>query len=334
MCGGSSARGRNARQTQGLSPRVRGKRPAPLPRQTRHRSIPACAGEAWSARPPSHHPRVYPRVCGGSPPRPLQRWWQWGLSPRVRGKLNLKRRHPRNERSIPACAGEAAVSTLMAYARKVYPRVCGGSCQRWRRRRCSCGLSPRVRGKLNAMAPYPHPAGSIPACAGEAAPFPATAPQRPVYPRVCGGSVAHHQPLGLTPGLSPRVRGKLGFQPVRGGAGGSIPACAGEAPSAWPGAFQDKVYPRVCGGSVSGEVSGRAAAGLSPRVRGKPYHRGRGRPSAGSIPACAGEALGRRCTPWCRWVYPRVCGGSWPITPIGRPATGLSPRVRGKRHRG
>ena len=32
-----------------------------------------------------------------------------------------------------------------------------------------------------------------------------------------------------------------------------------------------------------------------------------------------------------RWVYPRVCGGTWALQPEPPPFEGLSPRVRGNR---
>ena len=53
----------------------------------------------------------------------------YGLSPRVRGKL--KGMHPclKDDRSIPACAGEAAALFSLSSSTAVYPRVCGGS--RW-----------------------------------------------------------------------------------------------------------------------------------------------------------------------------------------------------------
>ena len=50
-----------------------------------------------------------------------------------------------------------------------------------------------------------------------------------------------------------------------------------------------RVYPRVCGGTVSGTDYTPITGGLSPRVRGNlgtPTHK---EPLAGSIPACAGE---------------------------------------------
>ena len=50
------------------------------------------------------------------------------------------------------------------------------------------GLSPRVRGNLNADRVAARSRGSIPACAGEPTPSsPMRSPWK-VYPRVCGGT--------------------------------------------------------------------------------------------------------------------------------------------------
>ncbi len=69
------------------------------------------------------------------------------------------------------------------------------------------------------------------------------------------------------------------------------------------------VYPRVCGGTVSG-IGGRGQrAGLSPRVRGNPWY-------------------GRRHK-MVSTVYPRVCGGTINTRSTTGLLAGLSPRVRG-----
>ena len=172
------------------------------------------------------------------------------------------------------------------------------------------GLSPRVRGNLNAgISGYPEP-GSIPACAGE--------PRWPgrylvlaeVYPRVCGGTSYSRDIDSLRGGLSPRVRGNLLQPALTLSHPGSIPACAGEPPTGTWSRFHDRVYPRVCGGTITGAVFAAPAKGLSPRVRGNHNRRGLCGPGQGSIPACAGEPCWRACSTNSKRVYPRVCGGT------------------------
>ena len=70
------------------------------------------------------------------------------------------------------------------------------------------------------------------------------------------------------------------------------------------------VYPRVCGGTLLRLRAIVAGEGLSPRVRGNPARSLPMMPSAGSIPACAGEPRAPSSIPCASGVYPRVCGGT------------------------
>ena len=80
----------------------------------------------------------YPAPAEGLPP---------GLSPRVRGKRPAGLRPRRQERSIPACAGETARRLKAMMTGMVYPRVCGGNRGENEFVQLILGLSPRVRGK-------------------------------------------------------------------------------------------------------------------------------------------------------------------------------------------
>ena len=110
----------------------------------------------------------------------------------------------------------------------------------------------------------------------------------------------------------------------------SIPACAGEAQTRGINPAGPGVYPRVCGGSIVQLSQPSSAAGLSPRVRGKPVGWLNDGLRPGSIPACAGEAACGWIGSLAAWVYPRVCGGSVYVLRYSSVADGLSPRVRGK----
>ena len=152
--------------------------------------------------------KVYPRVCGGTC------LFQWpdiagvGLSPRVRGNLDLSVPAGCREGSIPACAGEPISDICMSLSQPVYPRVCGGTfppyppnrpdwvyprvCGGTALRRplsaASYGLSPRVRGNPARQPKVVGRKGSIPACAGEPPVRASRSCDRRVYPRVCGGT--------------------------------------------------------------------------------------------------------------------------------------------------
>ena len=215
-----------------------------------------------------------------------------------------------DERSIPACAGEAGAREGKVRNNKVYPRVCGGSLTIEWRESWEYGLSPRVRGKPIAVAEAQGEDRSIPACAGEARLYNCKASKQRVYPRVCGGSTYLDDAGVKSEGLSPRVRGKRSAAVRTAGRVRSIPACAGEAQPAPTPSSAPRVYPRVCGGSDAKRGVGCFTRGLSPRVRGKQPAAVPGLSWSGSIPACAGEACWRKSGGKRTEVYPRVCGGS------------------------
>ena len=252
-----------------------------------------------------------------------------GLSPRVRGNPLPRDALRRGDGSIPACAGEPAARVAAAPPSRVYPRVCGGTHVALHVGGEGEGLSPRVRGNLHQAAEGVVLAGSIPACAGEPAARTGTSIRRRVYPRVCGGTLYLATTCVVWWGLSPRVRGNRRCSSSTRPEPGSIPACAGEPRARRSGISRPGVYPRVCGGTVSGCGQTSRVMGLSPRVRGNPLHLDRDRGDIRSIPACAGEPGGRWRRTAAARVYPRVCGGTpWRANRLMR-KPGLSPRVRG-----
>ena len=270
VCGGTWIATSTRLTRRGLSPRVRGNRRRHGGDRSRIRSIPACAGEPQPGSRRCPPPAVYPRVCGGTAFGALKTDVLEGLSPRVRGNPSTQLFTCPASRSIPACAGEPLDDSDSTEPFKVYPRVCGGTLKRRRRRLKRQGLSPRVRGNPYPCVPVPARVWSIPACAGEPVPVRTRARPRMVYPRVCGGTAAEQLADTELEGLSPRVRGNL-----VGGEGGaeggrSIPACAGEPRPAASIHPRTGVYPRVCGGTSASMNAAHSWKGLSPRVRGNP----------------------------------------------------------------
>ena len=294
-------------------------------------SIPACAGEPWTTARTTASRRVYPRVCGGTAAAPTGPDQNEGLSPRVRGNPVRSGRDLELPRSIPACAGEPSWCRKITTRRKVYPRVCGGTCVQPGMTSSSSGLSPRVRGNQGQRLDAPADRGSIPACAGEPGiPMP-PATRKQVYPRVCGGTPTIAPSRCGSSGLSPRVRGNRlpGGNPCPWA--GSIPACAGEPVPARHSRDPDTVYPRVCGGTAESCPVPRARKGLSPRVRGNQVEWTPAGYECRSIPACAGEPGTSPGMCITTRVYPRVCGGT-PYRAVDLAGgVGLSPRVRGNR---
>ena len=113
VCGGTSPASPAGANAQGLSPRVRGNPLCPGMGSPACRSIPACAGEPPVSAFPPCPVRVYPRVCGGTLRCRFLRGCGPGLSPRVRGNLQLPADACRVAGSIPACAGEPTGRMLL-----------------------------------------------------------------------------------------------------------------------------------------------------------------------------------------------------------------------------
>ena len=192
---------------RGLSPRMRGNRPARSEPAIREGSIPAYAGEPAPAGVGIYLQGVYPRVCGGTLAGPHRQAAAGGLSPRMRGNQPRRQYGSYKVGSIPAYAGEPVLPGDYEGKVKVYPRVCGGTGRPAQNPLSERGLSPRMRGNRILTAAMPPYIRSIPAYAGEPSCYARQAEMELVYPRVCGGT-----PAGLrrTPGgggLSPRMRG-------------------------------------------------------------------------------------------------------------------------------
>ena len=172
------------------------------------------------------------------------------------------------------------------------------------------GLSPRPRGSLGRSLLCFDKRGSIPASAGEPGHRRRHALRRGVYPRVRGGAEVEALGVVCGEGLSPRPRGSRGLVINLFKLAGSIPASAGEPGRIGGCACRDAVYPRVRGGALRRRGRSADSEGLSPRPRGSPLYSGVSLPSAGSIPASAGEPPSCRAAATRSRVYPRVRGGA------------------------
>ena len=228
VCGGTIPEPSRHCPSPGLSPRVRGNRGRVVLWLPRRGSIPACAGEPCGRGNGHSCQRVYPRVCGGTACWCMSCLRNYGLSPRVRGNRLPDSRRIGYYRSIPACAGEPQAADVTFYGPAVYPRVCGGTPERPRRRLGARGLSPRVRGNHGTARSNTRFTRSIPACAGEPRVSKPLSLRNAVYPRVCGGTLRIYGVGGAIGGLSPRVRGNPPARSTTPAPARSIPACAGE----------------------------------------------------------------------------------------------------------
>ena len=187
-----------------------------------------------------------------------------------------------------------------------------------------------MRGKLLALHISVAQARIIPARAGQTAA--STSPtRRPTdHPRACGANRRGEGADESASGSSPRVRGKLGEQPLPQRLARIIPARAGQTPFQLRFIGHAPDHPRACGANSTTTEAGSWNDGSSPRVRGKRRAIPCRHVLVRIIPARAGQtaASGRssRATP----DHPRACGAN----PIDGGemlnASGSSPRVRGK----
>ena len=231
----------------GSSPRVRGTH-GRIPRRHRcHGIIPACAGNTFSRNYWFVRARDHPRVCGEHPLPAGFSPASTGSSPRVRGTLLLVLLGVLECGIIPACAGNTPCSKTSACRSWDHPRVCGEHFRGRRRRHHGRGSSPRVRGTPAVPETLLHPAGIIPACAGNTISSKASWMARRDHPRVCGEHVITSANKAEASGSSPRVRGTLRIVRRFSTCQGIIPACAGNtgrSSCAAPGLGD---HPRVCG---------------------------------------------------------------------------------------
>ena len=192
------------------------------------------------------------------------------------------------------------------------------------------GLSPRGRGKLRDRNAGRERERSIPAWAGETRRAREQGAHAAVYPRVGGGNRPRGDRARHSRGLSPRGRGKRQRRTRDIPRRRSIPAWAGETVLDKGVSSIYTVYPRVGGGNNLHIQQLNMGKGLSPRGRGKLAPPFNWRCISRSIPAWAGETMGRRRKWPLRAVYPRVGGGNALIVSSASARTGLSPRGRGK----
>ncbi len=215
----------------GLSPRLRGNRQLPANYTMRLGTIPAPAGKPrWPASRTATD-RDYPRACGETSGKRL--WisgWQ-GLSPRLRGNLELMPRTFAHDGTIPAPAGKPLWRVRWLAVAGDYPRACGETAFCHTRRNSSAGLSPRLRGNHIRGLRLNGKVGTIPAPAGKPIGTNPIAPTIRDYPRACGETAFDMRRRVVHGGLSPRLRGNRDIALDVSGKLGTIPAPAGKPPS-------------------------------------------------------------------------------------------------------
>jgi len=205
--GEHSAISRITTGSTGSSPRARGTRAEGRREFLVSRFIPACAGNTPKPRARWMIWPVHPRVRGEHHGYRMKSHSLTGSSPRARGTLMDETGANKQERFIPACAGNTPGGCPIVAHPPVHPRVRGEHTFPWRRRETDARFIPACAGNTMGARASPRP------CA--------------VHPRVRG---EHSHPLGVVAlgvGSSPRARGTLGQEHGGFVRFRFIPACAG-----------------------------------------------------------------------------------------------------------
>ena len=192
------------------------------------------------------------------------------------------------------------------------------------------GSSPRGRGK-----PWSWRLGSvkgrlIPAWAGKTQGRTRSSSRRAAHPRVGGENAREELVTEASDGSSPRGRGKRSCRDRLRRRGRLIPAWAGKTPPRAAGTTWSGAHPRVGGENVLPYSAMTAAAGSSPRGRGKPCLLASVLAWRRLIPAWAGKTSISTDSSASRGAHPRVGGENSYVLAYCCASGGSSPRGRGK----
>ena len=314
----------------GSSPRGRGKHQARVLLDPEEGLIPAWAGKTSGPSPPRPRRRAHPRVGGENSAMPAPRALSAGSSPRGRGKREQFFRRFDHEGLIPAWAGKTQVSNPKTAHSAAHPRVGGENFESLRQSVETVGSSPRGRGKL-CHSVYQLPRlGLIPAWAGKTARAASAARTGGAHPRVGGENGVPGAKRCVTPGSSPRGRGKPAPGPALGRGPGLIPAWAGKTSWTESPKCPSRAHPRVGGENQGRSYVELLREGSSPRGRGKLRAPQLRTTNPRLIPAWAGKTARTRGRAHRAPAHPRVGGENSTGEYFGATSLGSSPRGRGK----
>ena len=177
----------------------------------------------------------------------------------------------------------------LRHSLRAHPRAGGENARRGGPITSGPGSSPRGRGKRALRVPAGIVRRLIPARAGKTKTVRKQPDSWGAHPRAGGENLITTSAGGVSPGSSPRGRGKLCDLPGVGGGQRLIPARAGKTNSRRFAPPRDRAHPRAGGENGRFVRPGRASPGSSPRGRGK-QALGRVQDAQGGlIPARAGK---------------------------------------------
>jgi len=218
----------------GSSPRLRGTQGRWWQQRSRHRFIPAPAGNARHRDCRSPVRTVHPRACGERAAHQADRKLGTGSSPRLRGTLPIQRLRPLQRRFIPAPAGNAISPASASSIGTVHPRACGERAAFDPTAPPANGSSPRLRGTHGNDGGHRGVNRFIPAPAGNANAGLSRWTITAVHPRACGERGYDDALIFGSGGSSPRLRGTRALLIDAAELRRFIPAPAGNASASKP----------------------------------------------------------------------------------------------------
>ena len=278
----------------GSSPRLRGTQKRARARRQKRGIIPALAGNTVFGGFDLVGGGDHPRACGEHMTSSPSKGEHMGSSPRLRGTLLSRARRVGRKGIIPALAGNTNRACIRNAVAWDHPRACGEHWSTVVVASTIWGSSPRLRGTPIRAKPAVHPAGIIPALAGNTAFAWLPSARTRDHPRACG---EHHSGAGeLTHlrGSSPRLRGTRLKCSRKNYTTGIIPALAGNTASSYSLSLACRDHPRACGEHNHTETRVQGHGGSSPRLRGTRGGAVMTYGSYGIIPALAGNTGGGR----------------------------------------
>ena len=267
-------------------------------------------------------------MCGEHEARRQRVSHAGGSSPHVRGARIAFGLAKFPTGIIPACAGSTRTLTVIGVFARDHPRMCGEHLPDTLTTSTPKGSSPHVRGALLRSQLCLSVGGIIPACAGSTLNRLTANISIRDHPRMCGEHFATPEPIVLSWGSSPHVRGARRTCCQTKLSCGIIPACAGStrfcAADSWRNRDHPRMcgehiclfccflyvwdHPRMCGEHVGPDHRTSAHPGSSPHVRGARHGCTRQAHPARIIPACAGSTHAMRSAPRFSRDHPRMCG--------------------------
>ena len=209
-CGANAGSNCAATNSNGSSPRMRGKLDGRGDFGCARRIIPAHAGQTHQDAENHVLPADHPRACGANDVNKRFMGNGPGSSPRMRGKHREEAGYRDKDRIIPAHAGQTRVRWSKYDQRPDHPRACGANKSAFGAQLSALGSSPRMRGKRLRGARAVWRSRIIPAHAGQTSGKATSATSAPDHPRACGANYCSHSRGRWKNGSSPRMRGKLG----------------------------------------------------------------------------------------------------------------------------